>query len=150
MWHGWCFIHKWINSVLALIWAISWNICPLFLQNGRKKHHHWQCTWKSFPDWENLLCSRVTNVCVCVCECVCVCVCYLAGHLAVLMSTHSSWTHSVSPASHTHTHTILEDKNMRYLAFNAFVTLTLNGIKDCQKHFKTISCQWIYICNVTA
>ncbi len=21
-------------------WAIGWNICPLFLRNGRKKHHH--------------------------------------------------------------------------------------------------------------
>ncbi len=38
-------------------WTIGWNICPLFLQNGRKKHHHrtWKiisrlrkCTWTQF------------------------------------------------------------------------------------------------------
>ncbi len=35
-------------------WAIGWNICPLFLRNGRKKHHHWHRTWKIlFSDWEN-------------------------------------------------------------------------------------------------
>ncbi len=27
-------------------WAISWNICPLFLRNGCKKHHHRPRTWK--------------------------------------------------------------------------------------------------------
>ncbi len=26
-------------------WAIGWNICPLFLRNGRKKHHHRHRTW---------------------------------------------------------------------------------------------------------
>ncbi len=44
-------------------WAIGWNICHLFLRNGRKKHHHRHlgekymnvkntAREKLFPDWE--------------------------------------------------------------------------------------------------
>ncbi len=34
-------------------WAIGWHICPLFLRNGHKKHHHHTTCEKLFPDWEN-------------------------------------------------------------------------------------------------
>ncbi len=27
-------------------WVIDWSICPLFLRNGRKNHHHRHRTWK--------------------------------------------------------------------------------------------------------
>ncbi len=30
-------------------WTIVWNMCPLFLRNGRKKHHHRHHTWKIIP-----------------------------------------------------------------------------------------------------
>ncbi len=30
-------------------WAIGWNICPLFLRNRRKKHHH--RTWMQYFLW---------------------------------------------------------------------------------------------------
>ncbi len=33
-------------SLRCPTWAIGWNICPLFLRNGRKKHHHQQHTFK--------------------------------------------------------------------------------------------------------
>ncbi len=55
-------------------WAISWNICPLFLQNGRKKHHHRhhackiisrlrKCTWPQFKKHR----SRVRYFCDWIC-----------------------------------------------------------------------------------